>query len=103
MNVPNVEIHGMSDWIAARLESKIFKLFGDKPYIEEMVVTIYRTIVRDFKGNSQPFIRLVNSCQEHSEEIVENLKTLGIDVEHLKLESFIPKEKKNSRSCEFFQ
>ena len=92
--MPNVEIHGMFLQEAVRLEKKIFKLFGDKPYIKEMVVTIYQTIVRDFKGNSQPFIRLVNSCQEHSEEIVEKLKTLEIDVEHLKLESFIPKEKK---------
>ena len=92
--MPNVEIHGMFWQEAVRLEKKIFKLFGDKLYIEEMVVTIYRTIVRDFKGNSRPFIRLVNSCQEHSEEIVEKLKTLEIDVEHLKLESFIPKEKK---------
>ena len=91
--MPNVEIHGMFWQEAVRLEKKIFKLFKDKPYIEEMVVTIYRTVVRDSKGNSQPFIRLVNSCQEHSEEIVEKLKTLE-DVEHLKLESFIPKEKK---------
>ncbi len=90
--MPNVEIHGEAPWKAEDLSKEIFELFADKPYVEEMVVTIYGTIVTDFKGNIQPFIRLVNSCQEHSEEIIERLKILGIDIEHLKMESFIPKE-----------
>ena len=48
--------------------------------------------VKDAWGTSQPFLRLVNSCQEHTVEIVETLKGLGMDIEHLVLAEFITKQ-----------
>ncbi len=96
--MPNIELHGYFERPGA-LELKIFDLFKDKPYVDEMVVTCCNDHVHDAKGNNQPFIRLVNSCQEHTEEIIEVLKTLHIDIEHLKLEAFIPKVQKNESEC----
>ena len=90
--MPNVEIHGLGWFEADALYDKVFELFKDKPYVTEMVVTVYPTIVRGYKGSSKPFFRLVSSCQEHSEEIIRGLKTLLMDVEHQKLEDFIPAE-----------
>ncbi|MCK4355262.1 hypothetical protein KAW43_02895 [Candidatus Parcubacteria bacterium] len=85
--MPNVEIHGLGWRKAVALRKKVFVLFKNKPYVEEMVVTIYRTVVTNYKGDSKPFFRLVNSCQEHSEEIVSGLETL-MDTEHGELKSF---------------
>ena len=93
--MPNIEIHGLSLQEWNELRKKIFKLFEDKPYVDEMVVTVFQDAVFDKRGSSRPFIRLVNSSQEFSdemraEEILEALKTLNIDIEHLELKVFIP-------------
>jgi len=92
--MPNIEIHGQfgNPNIPTVLERRIFNLFSDRPYVDEMVVTFCNDHVHDANGNDQPFIRLANSCQEHTEEILERLKTLNIDIEHLRLEKFIPKK-----------
>ena len=93
--MPNIEIHGYySHHLEAMdLKEQIFNLFKSKPYIDEMVVTFCQDEVFGRGGKEQPFIRLVNSCQEHTEEILEMLGTLGIDIEHAKLEAFYPKGK----------
>ena len=90
--MPNVEIHGLSESEAKGLRRKIFRLFSDKEYVGEMVVTIHLTDCEDKLGYSQPFIRLANSCQKSTQEIVEKLKSLSMDIEHLKLEEFFPKQ-----------
>jgi hypothetical protein len=90
--MPNIEIHGLGFLEADALFDKVFELFKDKPYVDEMVVTICKTTVRNRNRNPKPFFRLVNSCQEHSQEIIRGLKTLGMDIERGKLEDFIPAE-----------
>jgi len=90
--MPNVEIHGLYLTEAEDLRGRIFGLFQDKPYVEEMVVTIHPTAVKDVHGDDQPYLRLANSDQSHTEEILGRLRTLGIGIEHLKLEGFIPKQ-----------
>ena len=90
--MPNIEIHGMGKRAEANeLANKIFEIFAGKPYVDEMVVTIFDTFVRDKKGNSQPFLRLANSCQEHTEEIITILRWLNMDIEYLELKAFYPK------------
>lgn len=91
--MPNIEIHGLLRLRAGELADKVFDLFRGKPYLEETVVTIYPTIVKDVHGKDHPFIRVVNEHQLHTKEILEKLKTLGIDIEHLKLTAFIPRQK----------
>jgi len=89
--MPNVEVHGFRKPDAGAVRCKIFNLFGDASYVGEMVVTIFPTDVKDVDGDDQPFIRLVNSDQKHTQEILDRLKTLGIDIEQLRLEAFFPK------------
>lgn len=89
--MPNIEIHGLHRTEARALFQDIFKLFKDRPYVDEMVVTMCDTIVENKHCKPQPFIRLANSCQEHTDEILERLQTLNIDIEHLVLAKFIPK------------
>lgn len=91
--VPNIEIHGLPQKDAEELGKRIFYLFGDVSYINKMVVTIFPTIVKDVNWQDQPFLRLANSCQKHSKEILKRLETLNIDVEHVGLKKFIPKKK----------
>jgi len=90
--MPNIEIHGLTEREAAKLTREIFGMFREKSYADEMVVTFYPTKVVDKNWKSQPFIRLANSCQEHTQEILERLQILNIDIEHLALVAFIPKK-----------
>lgn len=91
--MPNIELHGYPRGEAMALKDKIFELFQDKSYVDEMVVTLCSTTVWNKKGEMQPFVRLANSCQEHAEEILEGLQALEVDIEHLVLAKFIPKKK----------
>jgi hypothetical protein len=89
--MPNIEIHGLGFLEADALFDKIFELFKDKPYVDEMVVTICKTTVRNRNRNPKPFLRLVNSSEEHREEILCVLETL-MDTEDQKLNAFRPKK-----------
>ena len=95
--MPNVEIHGLMRDEATVVREKIFSLFGDTDYVDDMVVTIFWTEVQDKNGDEQPFLRLANSKQaheqDHTEEILDRLKTLGMDIEQLRLEAFFPAPK----------
>jgi len=96
--MPNIEIHGLPGEEAGELKDKIFDLFQDSSFIDEVVVTVYPTVVMDKDGKNQPFLRLVNTPESNirkmrrTREILERLQTLGIDIEHLKLVEFIPKK-----------
>lgn len=91
IKMPNIEIHGLPWSKAHDIRLKIFFAFKDEHYVNEMVVTVFRTEVHDIAGEEQPFLRLVNSCQEHSGEIIEKLKTFNMDIEHAQLEDFYPR------------
>lgn len=92
--MPNIEIHGFLDFNEARkLRQTVFALFKDEPFVDDMVVEIYPTDVGDRHDKSQPFFRLTNSREEHSEKILNTLYTLGLDIEYPpKLKKFIPKK-----------
>lgn len=97
--MPNIEIHGLSlegEGSANKLMHEIFFAFRNAPYVNEMVVTVYDDFVYLHSGRRVPFIRVVNSCQEHTQEIIETLKHFGIDIEHAKLEAFHPTQDKNN-------
>lgn len=89
--MPNIEIHGLPREEAEELRDKVFDLFKDKPYARDMVVTIYPTIIRDIFNTNQPFIRLVSTDQSYIQEILGWLPSLGLDIEHVRLEAFLPK------------
>ncbi|KPJ55274.1 hypothetical protein AMJ47_00110 [Parcubacteria bacterium DG_72] len=91
--MPNIEIHGLSSTLAHDIRLRIFYTFRNEPYAKEMVVTVFPTKVYDIDGIERPFLRLVNSCQKHSEEIIEKLKKFNMDIEHLKLKAFYLKPK----------
>ena len=98
--MPNIEIYGLAvnsrGDIATRmvveLKDKIFGLFKDSPFVGEMVVTAIDSDVTDKDYEEQPFLRLLSSKEDHVNEILEKLKTLGMDIEYQKLEKFILKK-----------
>jgi len=90
--VPNIEIHGLDEKGAKDIYDRIIAVFRGRPYFDDMVVTIYPTKVYDLAGNTQPFLRLVNSHQEHTDEIMHVLEVLHMDIERGKLEEFRPKK-----------
>ena len=103
--MPNIEIHGLGLPTAfldlevfesqevdpGETEEAIFKIFADKPYRSEMVVSIIPSSVSDGK-TSQPFLRVVSTPSPYLDEIVELLKTLDMDIEVQELKAFHPKE-----------
>ena len=97
--MPNIELHGYMSRVAMALREAIFKVFADQPFVGEMVVEIYPTQVFDAGSVAKPYVRLVNSCQDYTVELLEGLRSLevefgGIDIEHLKLQKFYPAEAK---------
>jgi hypothetical protein len=94
--MPNIEIHSLAEGPAQNLLAKIFDLFTDKPHSNEIVVSICSTRTFDSLRKMQPFIRLVNSCQDHTDEMITMLRTLGYDIEHLSLAAFYPATKQEA-------
>jgi hypothetical protein len=97
--MPNIEIHGLpqnGEGSAHDLRHKIFFAFQHEPYVDEMIITVIYDLVYMNGGRRVPFIRVVNSCQEHTGEIIEKLKQFDIDIEHAKLEAFYPTEERNN-------
>ena len=93
--MPNVEIHGLSVEDAKTVRERIFvrfRSFPDQSVYEEMVVTICQTDVTDKDGNPQPFLRLLNTNQNGTPLIIDELQKVGLDIEHLHLAEFYPKE-----------
>jgi hypothetical protein len=99
--MPNIEVHGEISrfplLFQAKLESTLHASLP-KDFVDEIVITSYSDNVKNLKGESQPFIRLVTTfTPKESEE--ENLKTLKkvlvsfADLEILYLSEFLPKEK----------
>jgi len=94
--MPNIEIHGMPQEGAEQVEREIFKLFSSELFLNDMVVTIFPTTVRNASGEKQPFLRVVTTESLHTEIIISKLRKgfrhlAGIDIEHLRLEAFYPK------------
>lgn len=92
--MPNIEIHGLPQTEARDKRAKIFGAFSDRPYIDEMVVTISPTDVQDKNRESQPFLRLVSTPQDFTSEIIRRLERFGLDIEEAApLRAFYPKQK----------
>ena len=90
--MPNIEIHGLSKKRAENLREKIFKEFEGEPWLKETVVTICPSIVRDSRGENQPFIRLIDDVADSTtRKILAKLTPLKLDIELLKLYLFSPK------------
>jgi hypothetical protein len=93
--MPNIELHGFGDKNsinAKEMREKVFSLFlGKEEILKEIVVTIYSNDVQDYKGNAQPFIRVVTTPGHDHIFIVGRLRFLNVDIEVGFLEYFYPK------------
>jgi len=98
--MPNIEIHGMEKQIAEKERGNIFKLFQEKEYIRDIVVTIFLTDVRDRRYRKLPFIRLVSTSESYFREVVTLLSKLGFDLEVLELQQFVEAGKRNEEFWE---
>jgi hypothetical protein len=88
--MPNIELHSFTAITAQGLRDRIFTLFHDKLYEDEVVVSICPTRTFNTNLEVQPFLRLIHSCTDHVEEIIEILRTLCLDIEQLQLSTFYP-------------
>jgi len=92
--MPNVEFFGLDRALALNKKAKIEKMLRSHPCLNDMVFTIHsETEVIDKDENPQPFIRLTSTPRKDIPEIIEKLQELGVDIEIMKLERFIPAKK----------
>ena len=94
--MPNIEVHGLTINDAIRIRKEIYAIFNQKPYLEEITVEFHPTQARDHKLVSRPYLRIVTSRgddQRIVQEILETLESLNMDIEHIEIKRFIPKEK----------
>ncbi|MBU4479860.1 hypothetical protein KKG48_00240 [Patescibacteria group bacterium] len=96
--MPNIEIHDVNPRRGEILTKQIFNLLKDKlpVLVDEVVVTNHSSRVVDQYGKDQPFLRLITTEHEETGNLLRLLKTLGLDIEYLKLVSFIPKGSETS-------
>jgi len=89
--MPNIEIYGLKDSDGVKVAEKIDELFREKDYRDEYVLTYIQSYVCDRKGIVQPYLRLVTTPSDHMEDIIGELRKIGMDIEVSLLERFIPK------------
>ena len=93
--MPNIEVHGCGV-DADSVRNAIFRNLNGRPYIKDVVVTIFPSDVRDHEGTTQPYLRICNTAKDQSKQNVEILAALvplHMDMEVLTLAKFIPKQK----------
>ncbi len=93
--MPNVEIHGLPRSEANIKRDQVFEALKETSFVCHMVVTIFPTEVFNLILERQPFFRLLNSGDSGEGEeriIIPVLIKLGLDVEHIRLQDFYPKE-----------
>lgn len=99
--MPNIKIYGVIQNLnndqqlrkIAEISAKIKQLFKDTSWFDHTVITYVPSIVGDLKMDNQPYIQLELDCMKNYEKKVELLKTLGYDIQVVKLYAFIPKSK----------
>ncbi|HKL44086.1 MAG TPA: hypothetical protein VJ892_02280 [Candidatus Absconditabacterales bacterium] len=99
--MPNIKFYGVIEKNlnytpdkekADKLLKQVKKLFEKESCYKETVVTFEPSTVKDLEGNSQPYIQLELDCTKNYEKKIGLLKTLGYDIQVVKLHEFIPKE-----------
>ena len=89
--MPNIMIYGLEEGEAVKTGLKIDELLGGKYYGSEYVVTFVPSQVRDRKGVAQPYLKLVTTPNDHVDDILVELRKVGMDIEVSLLTQFIPK------------
>jgi len=84
--MPNIEIYGLTESEARKVENEINELLQKKPYACEYVITSVWSVVRDRHGKSQPFLRIRSTDEGIDDviildDIINTLKELHIDIE----------------------
>jgi len=84
--MPNIEIYGLTESEARKVENEINELLKEKPYASEYVITSVWSVVRDRHGKSQPFLRITSTNKGINDiiildDIINTLKGLRIDIE----------------------
>jgi hypothetical protein len=88
--MPNIEIHGFLTDEARELREKIVRLFSEKPFASEIVITVFQSVAKDISDYRQPFLRVASTEADYVKEVLETLHTLEIDLEYMQLAKFIP-------------
>jgi len=87
--MPNIEIHGFSEAIqkGAIIRRVIAECIPE--IMDDVVITIVPSTVKDLHGNTKPFIRVLSP--DHRDEVRVAMrinKELGLNVEWIKLGGF---------------
>ena len=74
-----------------KFTGQIADLFKNESYAKDVVITTIPSKVLDLEGKQQPYIQLELNCMRGYKKKLEKLKTLGMDIQVVKLYDFIPK------------
>lgn len=87
----NIEVHSGEPLERLELRDRIFKLFSEKKYADDIVVGIYSVTTINKSRDPQPFLRVVSTQESYLSEMIEALQSLQIDIEVMILSAFHPK------------
>lgn len=86
--MPNIEVHGYGDKSDAMVE-KIRGSLRDSSEADEIVTTVFPTVVTTLNGGTSPFLRVISSDVE-LDDLLSRLKRLDEDIELIMLGQWIP-------------
>jgi len=88
--MPNIEIHGLKPHVAERIRTQIFETTKGLAFARDIVVTIVPDECVDRNDKPKPFLRIISYRPRRTEQLVERLRPLGMDMETS--DEFIPGE-----------
>lgn len=97
--MPNIKVYGFVESVdsadsimkASKLFEKIEELFKNESYYKDVVFTVVPSKVTNLDAEDQPYIQLELNCMRGYQQKLEKLKTLGMDIQVVKLHDFIPR------------
>ena len=88
--MPNIEIHGLAGVSLNGTTDDIVNLLRPAPFAEDVVISLINDNVINLGGNNRPYLRVVGTDATETQQVVDLLKPLKVDIEVLLLHAFVP-------------
>lgn len=86
----DIELHGFSSRRFTEIEKTIRDLLKEKKYLTRFVTIFMNNEVFNYFQRFSPYIRLaVTTKNEHTDDLIEELKKLEYDIEVIELTRFV--------------
>ncbi len=93
--MPNIEIHGVVATSEDDVRNRIIAALTSAEYVEDVVISWVRSVVRCTRDGTQEFIRILatkEALDKHLDDMLKRLGSVEFDIEVIELKRFVPKK-----------